>query len=124
LRVLPPRGPSRGYAPAARDSAMRHITGVVVCGARTRRDGKREAYLYSLVEEGCPKGSQFGSPNCGRRVVRTLDTPVTSAVDYTAALVRVILPAEARGALFPGGSDMPYSIEVLYGGPESAVTVL
>jgi hypothetical protein len=36
------------------------------------------------------------------------------------------LPAGARAALFPGRSpaDLPYSAEVLFGGPQSAVTVL
>jgi len=36
------------------------------------------------------------------------------------------LPAGAREALFPGRSpaDLPYSIETLFGGPETAVMLL
>jgi hypothetical protein len=76
---------------------MRRIIGVVVCGARALRSGAREAYIYELAEEGCPRGSQFGDPSCERYMLRTLDYQVAGASDYRDALVRVLLPADAEG---------------------------
>ena len=76
---------------------MRRIIGVVVCGAHAFRNGAREVYIYELADEGCPRGSQFGSPDCERRIIRTLDHPVAGASDYTNALAHVVLPAGAEG---------------------------
>ncbi len=76
---------------------MLRITGVAICGARALRNGRREAYIYRLTEEGCPRGARFGDPGCVKKTVRSLDRPVADASDYTAALARVILPANAEG---------------------------
>jgi len=68
-----------------------------VCGARALRSGVREAYIYRLTEEGCPRGARFGDPGCVKKTVRSLDRPIADASDYTNALARVILPANAEG---------------------------
>jgi len=75
---------------------MRKITGVLVCGG-ARRNGGHEAYIYKLSDENCPEGSRFGDPRCRRAAVRSLERPVAGAVDYTAALALVRLPAGAEG---------------------------
>ena len=76
---------------------MRRIQGIVVCGGIARRDGGHEVYIYKLSDENCPEGAQFGSPRCLRRTVRSPGRPVAGAVDYTAALALVRLPAGAEG---------------------------
>ncbi|MFP3209378.1 MAG: hypothetical protein RXR82_06760 [Nitrososphaeria archaeon] len=76
---------------------MLRITGVVVCGARALRSGVREAYIYRLTEEGCPRGALPGDSGCVKKTVRSLDRPIADASDYTNALARVILPADAEG---------------------------
>ena len=76
---------------------MRRIQGVLICGGVARRDGGREVYVYKLSDENCPEGAQFGDPKCLRRTVRSPERPVAGAVDYTAALALVRLPAGAEG---------------------------